>query len=390
MPLITASRIHNGHQWLPEGTAVEVADDGVIIALHDGLKDNAIHYEGILAPGLVNAHCHLELSHMQGLIPQHTGLIPFLKNIPLHRNDFTSEQKKEARHAAYHALETNGTVAVGDIANVADTLDIRALDKMHIYTFIEAIGFSEVNAPKMFEWALNTYKAFAHQPQGTKLLRQAIVPHAPYSVSSPLFKLISNHNETALLSIHNQESIAENEYYTNKRGAVRELLHTLGVDDTFFVPSGKTSLQTYMEWLLPHRPLMLVHNTYTTAEDARAIHQYAKDKVYWCLCPNANLYIENALPNVQMLMQENATICIGTDSLASNTGLNIISELYTLKKNFSALHWEQLLIWATYNGACALQMDDIIGSIAPGKYPGIIQITGIHDDAHMPVVKRIV
>src|ERR1700752_4673982 len=124
MPFITASRIHDGHTWLPEGTVIEVADDGSVVALHDHtMQDKATHYDGILSPGLVNAHCHLELSHMKGVVPQHTGLIPFLKTIPLHRNDRTEEQKKTARHEAYLELLRNGVVAVGDIANTTDTLD---------------------------------------------------------------------------------------------------------------------------------------------------------------------------------------------------------------------------------------------------------------------------
>src|SRR6185437_16114695 len=212
MPFFTASKIHDGRKWLPQGTVIETSEDGTIIALHDTAPSEAVFYDGVLIPGFVNAHCHLELSHMKGAILEHLSLIPFLKNIPLHRNDFTDEQKEKARHKAYHELVNNGVVAVGDISNVTETLDIRSLDKLHIHTFIESLGFAE-NPQKQFERSVQVYDTFAAQKSVTKRLHQSIVPHAPYSVSVALFKMINAHQKEAIISIHNQESPAEDEYY---------------------------------------------------------------------------------------------------------------------------------------------------------------------------------
>src|ERR1700761_9312250 len=107
MPFFTAEKIHNGRGWLPAGSVIEVADDGAVISVSHEPNDNVTVYEGILTPGFVNVHCHVELSHMKGLIPEHQGLIPFLKHIPKHRNDFTDEQKKAARYEGYQELLRN-------------------------------------------------------------------------------------------------------------------------------------------------------------------------------------------------------------------------------------------------------------------------------------------
>jgi len=385
MSFITAQHIHNGLKWLPDGTTIEVAEDGTILAIHDTPTKDTVTYEGIVTPGFVNAHCHLELSHMKGVVPEHTGLIPFLKTIPRHRNDFNDEQKKSARHNAHNELLQNGVVAVGDIANTTDTLDIRALGKLNFYTFVESIGFTEANAQKAFGFAISTYETFAAQ-QGPKL-KQAIIPHAPYSVSSPLFRLIDAHARDVVISIHNQESEEENKFYTKKEGGVRDLLQTLGVDDSFFTPTGLSSLQSYLQWLSPTHPFIFVHNTYTRRQDVQFAHSRLKD-VYWCFCPNANLYIENTLPDIEMFMSENANICIGTDSLASNHQLSVLSELQTIKDHYPTLSWETLLTWGTRNGALAMQMQDI-GTIEIGKRPGIVQIMGL-DEKATSGVKRVV
>jgi len=386
MQFITAKQIHNGHQWLPEGTTIELADDGTIKALHASVVPGTTYYDGIIAPGFVNAHCHLELSHMKGVATEGTGLIPFLKNIPQYRNSFTDEQKKDARHAAFAQMVQNGIVAVGDIANTPDTLDLRDRDEIHFQTFVEALGFTEAGAERAFGYATNTYSAFASQQAGSSLLRQAIVPHAPYSVSSSLFRLIDAHQEGTVISIHNQESEEENKFYERKEGTVRELLQVLGVDDSGFVPTGKRSLESYLQWMSPGRPYIFVHNTYATAYDIVQARSHAAE-TYWCLCPNANLYIENRLPDIDNFIKEGVNICIGTDSLASNHQLNILSELQTIKKLYPHISWETLLQWATANGAKALQMADVIGTIEVGKKPGLLVITDLEGPS--PAVKRI-
>lgn len=385
---LTANKIHDGHGWLPEGSVIEVSDSGEILSIQNGPVDTGVFYEGILAPGFVNAHCHLELSHMKGVGAEHTGLIPFLKNIPLHRNDFSDEQKHAARHAAYKELVRNGVVAVGDISNTTDPLDIRALDELHYHSFIEVLGFTQEKAQKVFDHAVYAYNAFEAQLNGKKILKQAIVPHAPYSVSSALFRLIDGHNSNSVISVHNQECDDENKYYIDKKGRISELLSILGIDDSYFKPSGKPSLQTYLEWMSPGHTFIFVHNTSSAKEDVRFAQNKMK-QVFWCMCPNANLYIENRLPDINMFINEGVNICVGTDSLASNHQLCILSELYTIKQYFPHIGWETLLSWATANGAAALHMQDAIGTIAIGKSPGIIQISGLDTD-RKPTVKRII
>jgi cytosine/adenosine deaminase-related metal-dependent hydrolase len=119
--------------------------------------------------------------------------------------------------------------------------------------------------------------------------------------------------------------------------------------------------------------VLFVHNTTTTKADIEAA-QIWNPKVYWASCPNANLYIENRLPNYQSFLDSNAKVTLGTDSLTSNWQLSIIDEVLAIQKYCSYVPLEVCLQWATINGAEALSYDDFLGSITIGKQPGLVNI----------------
>ncbi len=374
MKYFSADRIHDGRHWLPSGTIIETGANGVITALHAPgavSPEQVQHFEGLICPGFINAHCHLELSHMKGVIAEGNQLVPFLQSVMTGRNRFSEAEKAEALQEAIASMQRNGIVAVGDIANGTDTLPSRPGAGFHIHTFIESIGFTETKAEDRFAYAVQVHQQFSAQSSGDKQLRQTIVPHAPYSVSGALFSLINK--ASGLLSIHNEETQAELDLYESKQGAMFDLYQTLNIDASFFRPSGKTSLQTYLPLLPDRNPVILVHNTFMNEEDLAFLKQSEKE-VYLCLCPNANWYIERRLPLVHSFLESGLPICLGTDSLASNHELSIWNEVLTLQQHFPDIAQEELLCWATFNGAKALQMEDIIGSISPGKQPGIIHI----------------
>jgi cytosine/adenosine deaminase-related metal-dependent hydrolase len=121
-----------------------------------------------------------------------------------------------------------------------------------------------------------------------------------------------------------------------------------------------------------------VHNTFTKKEDLDELRKIrSTENTFFVLCPNSNLYIENQLPPVPLFRDENLNICIGTDSLASNHELSVLAELITLQLNFPEIKLEELIKWATINGAKALQIEDKFGSFEAGKKPGVNLISGI-------------
>lgn len=337
------------------------ADDGSILDVlssRDAVSDLEI-FDGILCPGFVNAHCHLELSYLKNQIPQGGGLVAFIQNLQQIRNEIKLDLQKAIEDAEMEMM-ANGIVAVGDICNGPSTFKQKEFKRLQYHSFIEVFGF-------------NPDKSSMHMEQANQLLQAApgsasITPHAPYSVSEELFRCI----DATFVSIHNQESESENEFFASKTGDFVRLYDSFGINIDFWNPTGKTSLKTYLPYLSASKR-MFVHNTFTSQTDI----DFAESKAgtnFWCLCPNANIYIENTLPNIPLLIENNLRICIGTDSLASNSSLSILSELKTIHKNFPNINTNQLLTWACKNGAMFFGWD-FLGTFEKGKRPGINLIT---------------
>ena len=329
------------------------------------------HYSGLLIPGFINTHCHLELSHLRGKISQHTGLFKFVSEVMKSRTADTSEIMK-AMEQADEEMYQNGIVAAGDISNQAVSASVKQKSKIYYHTFVEAMGFNPTQASSIIAKAKETMDSF-------EKTKASIVPHAPYSVSDALFAEIATISQTQenLLSIHNQETAAENEFFQHKTGAFLELYKMLGLDLEFYQASGKTSLQSTLP-KLPKSRTLLVHNTQTSLADV-AFAKTQHPDLYWCLCPNANRYIENTLPDVHMLKNEGLRITLGTDSLASNLQLSILEEMKVLQTH-KQISFQTLLEWATLNGAKFLGIEDTYGSFELGKKPGVLLLEAIENE----------
>ncbi|OCX50738.1 amidohydrolase [Mucilaginibacter sp. PPCGB 2223] len=352
---------------------VTVDDHGKILALDDGLiqtDKNVEHLKGVICPGFINTHCHVELSHLKSKIAPAGGLISFIKNLQSQRNA-DKDVILAAATAADKEMYDNGIVAVGDIANSADTIAVKRKSKLYYHTFIEVFGFTPDRAQDVFDNALALREEH-------KQLSASITPHAPYSVSKDLFKLIYRlcEKQPNLISIHNQETEEENKFYRYKTGDFLDLYKSFDIDIGFFKPQARNSVQTTIPLLTNKQNILLVHNTFTNLKDIYFVKRFDR-KITWCFCPNANLYIEGRLPKIDLFLDKGFNITLGTDSLASNHKLCLLSEMYAIQNNFPEISLQQLLQWGTLNGAKFLGIDDEKGSIEIGKTPGLNLLTGL-------------
>ena len=370
-----AALLFTGNQLLSgDDQVLTTKEDGTIEAILPVSEagDDIQQFEGILCPGFVNAHCHLELSHMKGMIPAHTGLQEFVKQIVALRQ-VEPEVIQEAIVSAETEMIANGIVAVGDISNTLDTLSQKAKHHLAYYSFVELYDLDPTHAADKILAGLEMQKQFQEN-----CVRASLVPHAPYSVTNNLWHLLSAHFGIHTISMHNQETTDENDFFKTKSGSFLGMYERTKVNLDFFKATGLSSLQSVLPIFKNAHHGILVHNSYTSAEDIQAVHA-AMDNAFWCLCPNANQYIEQTMPPIELLRSEKAKVVIGTDSYASNWSLNILGELKTIQQHHPQIPLAEMLGWATLNGAQALQMDKHLGSFEKGKKPGVVLIKGVDD-----------
>lgn len=370
-----ADYLFDGKDFLSENNVLIVNEAGQIIDIvvsSDAGPDVEI-FKGIICPGFVNAHCHLELSHLKSIIPERTGLIDFVFNIVTQRH-FAETDILDALSSAENEMMRNGIVAVGDICNNLLTLFQKEKNKLRYYNFIEVSGWLPEIADNRMNKADSFYRSFMQAG-----LCASIVPHAPYSVSDNLWEKMSEFFPGKTITIHNQENAEEDLFFLEGKGNFNQMYELMNIDNSFYRPPKRTSVENYFERLASAASVILVHNTFTKQEDLDFINQQKnKDQlISFCLCPNANLYIENTLPPINLFIDNDCPIILGTDSLASNHQLNILEEIKTIASNFPGVATESMLQWATINGARALQMEKEIGSFEKGKTPGVILIENV-------------
>jgi len=377
----------------PIAQGVVITDEqGKILAVESREQHDPASLEvhsGWLIPGFVNTHCHLELSHLKGKVDTGTGLIPFITGVVTQRGA-SAEVIQAAITAAEQEMLAGGIVAVGDISNAPDTFATKAEGRLRYYTFLEMFDFlQEAGADATFDKGLAVYEQLSLADGAAR----SYVPHAPYTVSPALFRRIREANAAAgiTVSIHNQETPPENRLFLEKTGDFLDFYRRFGISLDAFEATGQTAIFYALRHLNPANRTLFVHNTLSARDDVQAAQAWSPH-VYWATCPNANLYIENRLPNYRIFLEENARVTIGTDSLTSNWQLSVLEELKTIARYQSYVPTAMLLRWATLHGAQALGFEDSLGSLEAGKTPGILLLQNLPDEkiSAVTTVQRLV
>ncbi|MFZ0471000.1 MAG: amidohydrolase family protein [Bacteroidales bacterium] len=321
-----------------DGTILSVEDTGGDLPEKPGTE----FYNGIIIPGMVNCHSHLELSHMRNTLPAGGGLTEFITGVRQRRDADTTEIVRAARDTD-DEMYREGVVACGDISNNSLTFDIKRTSSIRYLTFIEVFGLDPLLATGRFDQALKLISEAE-----TAGLPSYITPHGVYSVSQPLFNLIKKQiNSSSVTSLHFLESVDERK-----------------------MAQGHLETAITLAMLTSH--LILVHNTVITEDELEKLASVPN--IWFCLCPSSNMFISGKMPPVEFLAKASGHIVTGTDSLASTDHLSILGELKLLHEAAPAIALDEIIRWGTINGARALKMDDTLGSIEPGKKPGLLLI----------------
>ena len=356
---------------------VVLDDDGTVLEVRqmEHEEESTEFYDGLLVPGFVNSHCHIELSHLKGRFCKGSGMAGFIRQINSLRESSPKEERIHALSQQMDQLYESGVSAMADISNCEESFIAKANSKMYTRTFLEVFGTEPDSASSIVEGVveLNAKATIAG-------IDAAPTPHSCYTMSPKLLEEVSAHALSAgWLSYHNQESWEEEELLISGQGPLAEEYRSRSLSTPPI--TGKPSLFYFLERLknagqVGDQRILLVHNTSATRESVKEAINLVKN-LYWAICPLSNLFIHKSLPPLAMMMEEGAVITLGTDSLSSNDLLSMAAEIKCLHDYFPSTPLEQIIEWATINGARFLGKESYLGSIEPGKKPGIVLISDI-------------
>jgi aminodeoxyfutalosine deaminase len=336
--------------------------------------------DGLLLPALVNAHTHLELSALAGRAPGGEGLVKWVGRLMSAPRD---DDAPAAIAAAATALVAAGTAAVGDVGNGVAAIPALAAAGLGGLFFHELVGSRQDRTGDALADAERERAAITWPAN----LAWVPAPHAPYSVGPELFRRIFAAAAGAghPTSVHVAEDPDELALLRDGTGAWASVLDGLGVPAGSRTPglAPVAYLASLGAFAGPHPPL-LVHMVHATDEDRRLARQHQATAV---LCPRSNLHVGGRLPDVPALLADGVRIALGTDSLASVPDVSLWGEIAALAAAHPELPPETWLHAATSAGAHALALPSL-GTLTPGKRPGLIAVPLVDGGAPLPALVR--
>lgn len=386
MKRITAEYIYTLESEPIRNGFVEYEEDGTITAVGQCEAGEEV-MSGAIVPGFVNAHCHVELSHLHKKFRKGTGMAGFIDQINELRDWAGREVKQQLVQEWMDKMWNDGVSAMADISNDDSSFDVKKSHKMYTRTFLEVFG----SEPEMCEGVMNdvtALKAVADEAG----IDAAPTPHSCYTMSPQLLSASAAAGlESGYISYHSQESQEEEDLLISGSGAMYENRKRSGMSTP--PVTGESSLKYFLDRLADVKPapydenILLVHNVCLQQSDIDAVKQ-TMNNAYFAICPLSNIFIHNALPPIDLMRNNGLAIALGTDSLSSNDDLDVMKELVCLHENFPQVPMNELFTWASRNGARFLGKGDVLGSIAAGKCPGIVHISALDENGFITAESR--
>jgi aminodeoxyfutalosine deaminase len=358
-----------------DGGAVEIDATGRVLALHRHPPAGAHDLGDVaLVPGLVNAHTHLEFSELREPLQPAQPFAAWLRALVAYRRQRGDAQR--AIRAGLSQSRTCGTIAVGDIDtrgkpdqySAADPGQDLAQRPAHVVAFRELLGLD----PATVALQTGTAAEFLDHPStmGPQGVVRGLSPHAPYTVHPRLLDaaVLLALKACAPLTMHLAETRAELECLAAGTGDLVEMLTAAGIWQGPLYPGGTRPLD-FLRRLAPLPRVAIAHGNYLADDELDFLAARPNFTVIYC--PRTHAFFGHRDHPWQKLAERGAVVGIGTDGRCSNPDLSVWGELQFLRRNFPAADAAQLLRMGTLHGAIALGLDDRLGTIEPGKSPGL-------------------
>jgi cytosine/adenosine deaminase-related metal-dependent hydrolase len=317
--------------------------------------------DAVILPALVNAHLHLELSHLAHAVAGGEGLAPWVQLLIAARAraaEGAPDAPRQAMIMAAEDLARAGVAAVGEVSNTLASLEPLAQAGLAGTVYHEVFGFT----PRRIQTALAEARLARERAGPPPLgLRVCQSPHAVYSTHHPV---LADLLRAGPASIHLAEDPAERAFCATASGPFGRMLASLGQRLEELRPVARSPVALVAPWLAPHH--LAVHCVDVDGEDLALL---ARSGATVVLCPRSNLHIVGRLPPLPSFLAAGIPLAVGTDSLASSPSLSPLAELGALRRGFPEVPASRLLPLA-WNGPAVGA--PAVGRLAPGTAPGVL------------------
>jgi cytosine/adenosine deaminase-related metal-dependent hydrolase len=325
----------------------------------------------LLLPGLVNAHTHLELTHLAGLVPPKGDFVGWLGQVATRARE-QADNRDTAERAVLQGSDlslTEGVTTIGDVSRwPALTRPLLAGGPLRVVSFGEVIAIGTLRdrlGPRLAAAADRTHDS-AH-------LRAGVSPHAPYTLEPEALQACADRaaGDHLALCMHLTETAYEIEFTTALAGPLRQHLEALGVWDDRVPRPGRRPIDFAAACgiLAPHA--LLAHVNYATDHE---LDRIAASGAHVAYCPRTHHAFGHPPHRFLDMLQRGINVCIGTDSLASNPSLSVVEELRFLRRRYPDLPVGTLIELGTIHGARALGLANTVGAVAPGMAADLVAV----------------
>ena len=346
--------------------------------------------ESVLLPGLVNAHCHLDYTHLAGQIAPTREFPDWIKSIMALKSQWGYSEFADSWLRGAWMLARTGTTTVADIEAVPELLpEVWNTTPLRVFSFLELTGVKSRRPPRdVVEEAARLIESLPAARGGAGLS-----PHAPYSTTPDLLRHAARQarQQQWRVTTHVAESQAEFDMFMYRRGPLHDWLKSQR--DMRDCGLGSPVQHLDRAGLLGEN-FLAVHANYLWDHDARLLAERGASVVH---CPRSHAYFGHQRFPLEQFTAEGVNLCLGTDSLASVNQvrrqpleLSLFAEMRALAGKASGLAPETILRMATVNGARALGLSGQAGELSAGSFADAIAVpfAGAVNDAAEAVVNH--
>ena len=357
--------IEDGAVAIEGDTIVAVGKSAEIRAAHSGeVRDLG---ERVLAPGLINAHCHLDYTRLRGEVEFRGSFTEWILQLVAAKQLHPDKEYVGGIERGLDWLTRSGTTTIVNIESFPALIDQIPPPKLRVWWCLELMDFNRSEEAKAAATGALEFIAKHSVARGGF----GFSPHAPYTASGELYRLCAQYayGRNIPLTTHLAESEEEDEMMRRGTGHMYDYFTLAGRDMSDCKRAGPTQLLSEYGVLGPH--CIAAHVNYLTSVEVALLKQSGTHVVH---CPKTHRFFNRGMPPLNIWKAHGINVCLGTDSMASNDNLSMLDEMQTLGQMFPHMSAEEILEFATVNAAKALNQREKLGKIAAGAWADLIAV----------------